>query len=130
AVTDVERDHARRATLEEDVSEAAGRSAHVGAVEVGRIDAEPVESVCELLAAARDVRRRTVDRELCVLLHLLTRLVEAVDEAGENERLGLRPRLGEPALHEEDVEALLHARYSLRPRSQSTSGSHPSMTSP
>ncbi len=46
--------------------------------------------------------------ELCVLLDLVARLVVAADEAGEHERLGLRPRLREPALHEEDVESLLH----------------------
>ena len=60
----------------------------------------------ELLAAARDVRRRSLDRELGVLLDLLAGLVVAVDEPGEHERLGLRARLGEPALDEEDVEAL------------------------
>jgi hypothetical protein len=31
-----------------------------------------------------------------------------VDEAGEHESLGLRTRLREPSLDEEDVEALLH----------------------
>ena len=38
---------------------------------------------------------------------LLPRLVEAGHEAREHERLRLRPALGEPALHEHDVEALL-----------------------
>ena len=62
AVADVEGDHARGAALEEDVGEAAGRGADVEAVEAGRIDAERVEPVRELLAAARDVRRRRARR--------------------------------------------------------------------
>ena len=51
-----------------------------------------------------------LDRELGVLVHLVAGLVVPVDEAGEHECLRLRPRLGEPALDEQDVEALLHAR--------------------
>ena len=108
AVADVERDHARRAPLEEDVGEAAGRGAHVDAIETGRIDAENVEAVRELLAAARDVRRWLLYVELGVLVHLLARLVVASHEPGEHERLRLRARLREPALDHEDVEPLLH----------------------
>ena len=48
--------------------------------------------------------------ELGVLVHLVAGLVVAVDEAGDHERLRLRARLREPALDEEDVETLLHAR--------------------
>ena len=107
-VADVERDHARCAPLQEDVGEAPGRGAHVDAVEPGRVDAELVQPVRELLASARDVRRRALDRELGVVLHLVAGLVVAVHEAGEHEGLGLRARLREPSLDEEDVEALLH----------------------
>ena len=107
-VADVERDHARRTALEEDVGEAARRGADVDALEAGGIDAEPVQPVRELLAAARDIRRRALDRELGVVLHLVAGLVVAVDEAGEHERLRLRARLRKPALDEEDVETLLH----------------------
>ncbi len=121
AVADVERDHARRAALEEDVGEAAGRGADVDAVEARRIDAERVEPVRELLAAARDVRRRPLDRELGVLLDLVARLVVAADETGEHERLRLRPRLREAALDEEDVEPLLHAVRTARPSTISRS---------
>ena len=76
AVADVERDHPGRSPLEEHVGEAAGRGADVDAVEAGGIDAEPVEPVRELLAAARDVGRRALDHERGVLLHLLARLLE------------------------------------------------------
>src|SRR5581483_7762356 len=106
---DVERDHARRAALEEDVGEAAGRGADVEAVEARRVDAEQVEPVRELLAAARDVLRTAVDRELDVLVDLLARLVVPGHAARHHERLRLRARLGEAALDEDDVEPLLHA---------------------
>ena len=72
-----------------------------------RVDAERVEGVRELLAAARDESRRPLDLERDVLADLLPRLVEAGHEAREHERLRLRPALGEPSLHEHDVEALL-----------------------
>src|SRR5207248_366840 len=125
-----ERDNARSAALEEDVGEAAGRGAYVDAVQPRWIDAERVEPVRELLAAARDVLWQAFDLELGVLLHLLARLVVAGDEAREHERLRPRARVGEPALHEEDVEALLHGSlYPASPRSQARSGSHPSTTS-
>src|SRR3954454_15985342 len=134
AVADVHRDHASRASLQEDVREAAGRSADVHAVEIGRVDAEAVEAVGELLAAARHVRRRPLDLELHVLFDLLAGLVVAAHQAGKDECLGLRPRVGETALDEHDVQPLLHglpgSRYPASPRSHSTSGSQPSTTSP
>ena len=73
-VADVERDHARGAALEEDVGEAAGRRADVEAVEPGRVDAERVERVRELVPAARDVRRRALDLERDRLVDLLAGL--------------------------------------------------------
>ena len=57
--------------------------------------------------AARDESRRPLDLERDVVADLLPRLVEPGHEACEHERLRLRPALGEPALHEHDVEALL-----------------------
>ena len=108
AVADVDGDHAGGAALEQDVAEAAGGGAEVEAVEPGRFDAERVEPVLELLAAAGDVRGAALDRELGRLVHLLARLLVARHLAGHHERLRLRPRLGEPALDENDVEALLH----------------------
>ena len=74
----------------------------------GGVDAERVERVRELLAAARDEPRRPLDLELDRLVHLLPGLVVARHEPGEHERLRLRAALREAALHEQDVEPLLH----------------------
>ena len=64
AVADVERDHARRAALEQHVGEPAGRGAHVERLSAARVDGRRVEGVRELLAAAADVPRRPLDLEL------------------------------------------------------------------
>ncbi len=69
---------------------------------------ERLERVLELLAAAGDIARRPLDDELGVLVDLLARLRMAGDAAGKHERLRLGARLGEAALHEQDVEPLLH----------------------
>ena len=60
----------------------------------------------ELLSSARDERRRPLDPQLRLLVHLLPGLVVARHEPGEDECLGLAPALGEAFLHEEDVEPL------------------------
>jgi hypothetical protein len=52
SVAHVERDHACSATLEQHIREAAGRGPHVQRVPPGRIDAECLEGVRKLLAAA------------------------------------------------------------------------------
>ena len=112
AVADVERDHARRAPLQQHVGEAAGRGADVEAVEPRDVDAEGVERVGELVPGPRHVRRRLPDLELDVIVHLLARLRVTLDEARQHQRLRLRPRLGEAALDEQDVKPLpgrLHA---------------------
>jgi hypothetical protein len=103
APPDVERDHARSAALEEDVREAAGRSADVKGVPPCRVDSELVESVRELVAAARDVSRWLFDDELRRVVDLLAGLVVAVDESRHHERLRLRAAVGEPTLDEEDL---------------------------
>ena len=72
----------------------------VETVETARIDAECVEGVRELLAAARHVGGAALDGELGVLVDLLPRLVVAGDEPGHHERLRLRPRFGETSLDE------------------------------
>src|SRR5579862_938823 len=109
AVADVDRNHAGSAALQEHVGETAGGGADVEAVEARRVQAEGVERVRELLAAARDVRRAALELELGAFVHLLARLLVARHEAREHQRLRLRARLGEPPLHKEDVQALLHA---------------------
>ena len=62
-VADVERDHPRRAALEQHVGEPAGRGADVERIETGDVDPERVERVGELVPAAGDVRRRRLDLE-------------------------------------------------------------------
>ena len=106
-VADVDRDDPRGAALQEAVGEPAGGGPEVDAVLASRVDAECVQGMRELLAAARDESRRPLDLERDVLADLLPRLGEPDHEAREHERLRLRPALGEPSLHEHDVEALL-----------------------
>ena len=72
--------------------------------------AERVERVRELLAPARDEPRPALDHELDGLVDLLARLRVARHEPGEDQRLRLRAALGEPALDEQHVESLLHAK--------------------
>ena len=108
AVADVDRDDARGAALEQAVREAARRRADVEAVRAGHVEAEGVERVRELLAAAGDERRRPLDLELGVLVDLLAGLRVPRDEPGQDEGLRLGTRLGEAALDEQHVEALLH----------------------
>src|SRR5581483_5513919 len=107
AVADVERDHARGATLEQHVGEAARRGADVDRIEAGDVETERVERVRELVSRARDVRRGCLDLELGVLVHLLARLLVPRHTTGHDERLRLRARLREAALDEEDVKPLL-----------------------
>src|SRR5205807_3212373 len=95
-------------TLEEHVGEAAGRGADVDRVHAGDLDPELVQRMRELVAAARDVARRHVDRELGRVLDLRPGLVEPRHAPREHERLRLRATLGEPALDEQDVQPLLH----------------------
>jgi len=59
-------------------------------------------------AAARDEARPLLDGELGVVRHLVPGLVVAGYEPRQHERLSLRAALGEAALHQQDVEALLH----------------------
>ncbi len=64
AAADVESDHAGRPALEEDVREPAGGRADVERVASLDVDAELVERVRELLAAAGGVLRRPLDDDL------------------------------------------------------------------
>src|SRR5581483_2971457 len=98
------------AALQENVGEPSGRGADVEAVAARGVDPERLERMRELLASARDVGGAAGELEVGVLVDLLPRLVVPRDEPRHDERLRLRARLGETALHEEDVEALLHSR--------------------
>ena len=104
----VERDHPPRSVLEQDVREPARGRADVDGVAAGRIHAELLQRVRELLPPARDESRRLEHLELGRLVHLLARLVETGHPAGHHERLRLCPGLGETPLHEENVEPLPH----------------------
>ena len=108
AVADVERDHARRPALQEHVREATRGRADVQGVPPANVEAEHVERVLELLAAARDEPGRPVERQLLVVVDLRARLVEAGHEPGHHQGLRLRPRLREAALDQQDVQPLLH----------------------
>ena len=105
---DVERAHACRAVLQETVGEAAGRGSDVEALLVADIDGQDLDRVCELLAAARDETRALDELELGGIVDLSARLREASHPAGQDERLRLRARLGQAALHEQHVQPLLH----------------------
>ena len=91
-----------------------GRGADVDAIASVELDLDLVEGVRDLLATARDVERRRLDRQLRVLVDLLPGLVVAGHESREDERLGLRAALREPALHEQDVEPFPHRRTIAR----------------
>ncbi len=106
-VADVERDHPRGAALQKTIGETARGRTEIEAVLARRIDAERVERVRELLAAARDELRRAPHLELDVFRDLLAGLGEPCDETGEHERLRLGAALGETALHEHDIQTLL-----------------------
>ena len=67
-----------------------------------------LKGVRELLAAAGDEPRRALDLELDRLVELRAGFVVARDEAGDHERLRLAACLREAALHEQDIEPLLH----------------------
>jgi hypothetical protein len=113
AVADVDCDHARRAALEQHVSEPAGGCAHVEAVAPAQVDAERVQRVCKLLAAARDVRRRGLELEFRLLVDLRARLRVTAHAPRQDKRLCLRARIREPALYQENVESLLHSAVQM-----------------
>ena len=108
AVAHVEGDHPRRPALQEHVRESTRGRADVQGVPPANVEAEHVERVLELLAPARDEPGRPVERQLLVVVHLSARLVEAGHEARHDQGLRLRTRLREPALHQQDVQPLLH----------------------
>ncbi len=94
--------------LQEAVREAARRRPDVETVLPRHRHVEPFEGVRELVPAARDEARGRLELELGALLDLRAGLVEAPDATGEDERLRLRSRLGEPTLDEQHVQPLLH----------------------
>jgi aminoglycoside 6'-N-acetyltransferase len=109
AVADVESDHARGSSLEQDVREPAGGGSDVEAIAPGRVDAKRFKGLGKLDPASRDVRLPLRHRKLGAVVHLLARLRMSRNAAGEDEGLGLRPALRKPALDKEEVDSFLHA---------------------
>src|ERR671925_57194 len=110
---DVERDHPPRAALQQYVGEPARRRTDVDRVARRRVDAEGIEPVRELLPAARNEPRRLEHLDRRRLVDLLPGLVEAGHAPGHDQRLRLRPRLGETPLDQEDVQPLPHGRRAV-----------------
>jgi len=107
---DVDREDAARAAREQDLSEAAGRSADIEADTIADVDREPIERVRELDAAARDPGERGLGRDRRIDGDLLGGLAHggAVggDAAGRDGGLGLGAAVEEAARDQEQVGAL------------------------
>ncbi len=110
--SDVERVHAARASLEQDIGEATRRGPDVQRHETAWIDRERIEGRCELVAAAADIRLRRVDRDRGGRIDEIARLaiepcrvaLPHPDLAGEDQRLRTGARLDQTALDEQLVE--------------------------
>ena len=130
AAADVERIHARRATLQQHVGEPAGRRPDVEAHETGRIDPEGVQAGGELVATAADVglggvdldARRRVDQVAGLAIVPGGIALPHPDLARQHEGLGATPRLDQPALHEQLIEP---DPRGLRLRRGTTGRTHP-----
>src|SRR5262249_45327365 len=109
AIADVEGDHPCGAALQEDVREAARGRSDVEAVASCRVDAENVQCMGKLDAAARDVRLAAGHLELGRLVHLRPGLRVPRHPAGQQERLRLGPALRQPSLHKQHVDPFLQA---------------------
>ncbi len=110
AVADIERDHARRAALQQDVGEAAGRGADVQGAFARRVHAEVVEGMRQLDAAAADVRMiRHRDLEVRAIGDGRAGFRDdlAVDSHAAGHDQGSCTLAGgrKPAFHERDIEA-------------------------
>ena len=125
------------AALQQDIGEATGRRADVERDLTGRVDPERFERGGQLEAAAADVRHRLLDDDGDGVVDLVAGLaipaggvaIPDADLAGQDERLGARPRIRQPAIDQQLVEADLghagsrgtgHARYRGTGRSTTT----------
>ena len=108
--------HPQCAALEERVGESAGGGAQVDADAPLDRQAELVQRLLQLEASARDVSQRFLDpqlqRRVEQLAGLLHPMIAGDDAPGEDQRLRLGARLGEPALLQQHVGAHLHLRCS------------------
>jgi len=114
AVADVDRDHPCRPGLKQAVGEAARGRADIRAIASVDGHTKGIESMLQLLSTSRHEARWTLDVQFGGVVQLLSGLVVAVHQAGEDERLRLGARLRKPPLDHEDVETLLHAAPSAR----------------
>ncbi len=109
AVADIHGVDPGSTTPQQDLREAAGRGADVDRDGARGIDPETVEPGQELQGSARDPVGAAPYLQRQIVGHGLPGLVEPTlareDTAGEHERLGFRPRLGEAAIEEELIEA-------------------------
>ena len=117
-MTDVEGDHANGAALQQHVGEAAGRCADVERLAAVDRDAERVERVRQFDAAAADVRVVGLfERNLCISRDrragFLRGLAVDQDDARKNERARPLARLGQAALHEQQIEPASQTRGSV-----------------
>ena len=111
AVADIDGIDTHRAMVEQDIGEAAGRGADIEADPPGRIDAETLDAVGQLQAAARNPGMvAPAHRQRAVVRHRGARLVDpplAVEHrAGHDQRLGLAARVCHAAIHQQLVHAL------------------------
>ena len=111
AVADIDGIDPRCAMVEQDIGEAAGRGADIEADPPGRIDAETLDAVGQLQAAARNPGMvAPAHRQRAVVRHRGARLVDpplAVEHrAGHDQRLGLAARVCHAAIHQQLVHAL------------------------
>ena len=116
-ISDVDRVHPQSAALQQHVGEPSRRRSDVAADQAARIEAEVVEGMLQLEAAARNVAERlaALQMQLHRFLQQLPRLLDAVVArhhlAGEDERLRLAARLGQALeLHEHVRAASRHHR--------------------
>ena len=108
ALPDVDGIDARCLVLQEAVREAAGGCAHVGAHATLRADAECLQRSLQLLAAARDKRRRRLQAELGAGVDAGGGLERqpSIDAhlARHHQALRLRAAVCQAALDEQEVE--------------------------
>ena len=108
AVTNIHSIHARRAALEQHIRKATRRCADIERDQPGRIEREAIERMGQLVAAAAGVGQRLDQLDRRILSDLLagfgTLRAGHPHCAGQDQRLGLAARFGQPALNQQLIE--------------------------